>query len=58
MVTTKRKTTNKAPTQKIEQPEMLFAPASIEQQNFLLTDAQFAFYGGEHCASIKNLSIR
>jgi hypothetical protein len=32
--------------------ELAFAPASLEQQNFLLSDADFAFYGGELSASI------
>lgn len=31
---------------------IVFAPASKEQENFLTTDADFAFYGGELCASI------
>lgn len=31
---------------------LVFAPASIEQQNFLLSEADFAFYGGELSASV------
>lgn len=35
--------------------EVVFAPASPEQERFLTTDVDFAFYGGELCASIQNL---
>lgn len=38
---------------------ILFAPASIEQQNFLNCDnVDFAFYGGEHAPPFKTLLIR
>ena len=30
----------------MSKPELVFAPASKEQENFLTTDADFAFYGG------------
>jgi hypothetical protein len=53
---TKRKTTtakqNESPT------EVVFSPASSAQMQFLTSDSDITFYGGEHCASIQNLSIR
>ena len=30
---------------------LVFAPASKAQEQFLLSDAFFTIYGGEHCAS-------
>lgn len=40
------------PGAKMTDKNIVFAPASLEQQNFLTTNVDFAFYGGEHCASI------
>lgn len=36
----------------VNKKDIVFAPASLEQQNFLTTNVDFAFYGGEHCASV------
>jgi hypothetical protein len=55
---TKNKTTKKVPEQQKEPSEIVFAPASSAQSQFLTSETDITFYGGEHCASIQNLSIR
>lgn len=36
----------------IDNQNIVFAPASLEQQNFLTTEVDFAFYGGGFSASV------
>ena len=58
MATAKNKIIKKVPEQQKEPDEIIFSPASSAQSQFLTSDADITFYGGEHCASIQNLSIR
>ena len=52
MATAKKKIIKKVPEQQKEPDEIIFSPASSAQSQFLTSETDITFYGGEHCASI------
>lgn len=52
MATAKKKVIKRVPEQQKEPDEIIFAPASSAQSQFLTSETDITFYGGEHCASI------